>query len=69
MPVYLGNRNWHPLITVTVCRMREDGIRRAAVFVTAAFSGCSGCRQYREDLIGAQEAAGAGADGGDGAAG
>jgi ferrochelatase len=31
--------------------MREDGVRRALVFVTSAFSSYSGCRQYREDLM------------------
>lgn len=60
LPIYLGNRNWHPLVTDTVRRMKEDGIRRALVFVTSAFSSYSGCRQYRENLIGAVEAAGGG---------
>ncbi len=61
LPVYFGNRNWHPLVTDTVRRMREDGVRRAIVFVTSAFSSYSGCRQYREDIIRAQEAVGEGA--------
>ncbi len=61
LPVYFGNRNWHPLITDTVRRMRDDGIRRAVVFVTSAFGSYSGCRQYREDVIAAQEAVGEGA--------
>ncbi len=56
LPVYFGNRNWHPFVTDTVRRMRDDGIRRAIVFVTSAFSCYSGCRQYREDVIGALEA-------------
>lgn len=61
LPVYFGNRNWHPLIADTVRRMRDDGIRRAVVFVTSAFSSYSGCRQYREDIIEAQEEVGEGA--------
>jgi ferrochelatase len=56
LPVYFGNRNWHPFMTDTVRRMCDDGVRRAIVFVTSAFSSYSGCRQYREDLIGALEA-------------
>jgi len=56
LPVYFGNRNWHPFVTDTVRQMRDDGIRRAIVFVTSAFSCYSGCRQYREDIIGAIEA-------------
>ena len=56
LPVYFGNRNWHPFVTDTVRQMRDDGIRRAIVFVTSAFSCYSGCRQYREDIMGAMEA-------------
>lgn len=58
LPVYFGNRNWHPLLTDTVAQMTEDGVRRALVFLTSAFSSYSGCRQYRENLYVAQEAAG-----------
>jgi len=50
LPVYLGNRNWKPMLADTVQRMRDDGIRRALVFVTSTFSSYSGCRKYREDL-------------------
>src|SRR5262245_10786494 len=61
LPVYVGNRNWHPFVTDTVRRMRDDGVRRAITFVTSAFSSYSGCRQYREDILRAAEAAGPGA--------
>ena len=61
LPVYWGNRNWHPLLTDTVRRMKQDGIRRALAFVTSAYSSYSGCRQYREDIVGAQSEVGAGA--------
>jgi ferrochelatase len=61
LPVYLGNRNWHPFVADTVRRMREDGVRRALAFVTSAFSSYSGCRQYREDLARARAVAGPGA--------
>jgi protoporphyrin/coproporphyrin ferrochelatase len=59
LPVYFGNRNWHPFVADTVRRMRDDGVRRALVFVTSAFSSYSGCRQYREDVIRAVEEVGA----------
>lgn len=61
LPVYFGNRNWHPFLEDTVRRMRDDGVRRALVFVTSAFSSWSGCRQYREDLARACAAVGDGA--------
>src|SRR6478752_3462286 len=61
LPVYFGNRNWMPLVTDTVARMRDDGVQRALVFVTSAFSSYSGCRQYREDIERAVAAVGEGA--------
>lgn len=60
LPVYFGNRNWQPLVTDTVRRMRDDGIRRALVFATSAFSSYSGCRQYRGDVGAALVAIGGG---------
>jgi ferrochelatase len=61
LPIYWGNRNWHPLLADTLRQMRDDGRRRALAFVTSAYSSYSGCRQYREDIERAREAAGAGA--------
>jgi protoporphyrin/coproporphyrin ferrochelatase len=61
LPVYFGNRNWHPFLTDTMRQMRDDGIERALVFATSAFSSYSGCRQYREDVIRAIEEIGDGA--------
>lgn len=61
LPVYWGNRNWHPFVTDTVAEMADDGITRALVFVTSAFGSYSGCRQYREDLAAAAAAVGPGA--------
>jgi len=61
LPVYWGNRNWHPMLPDTVRRMKQDGIRRALAFVTSAYSSYSGCRQYREDIARAQNEVGAGA--------
>src|SRR5207244_5399890 len=50
LPVYFGNRNWHPMVGDTVERMRADGIRSALVFPTSAWGGYSGCLQYHEDI-------------------
>jgi ferrochelatase len=61
LPIYFGNRNWTPFVTDTVAQMKADGVRRAIVFVTSAFSSWSGCRQYREDVLGALESVGEGA--------
>jgi ferrochelatase len=58
LPIYLGNRNWHPFLTDTMWRMRDDGVRRALAVFTSAFSSYSGCRQYREDLHLAQQSVG-----------
>ncbi len=58
LPVYWGNRNWHPFLADTLRRMTQDGVDHAVAFVTSAFSSYSGCRQYREDLERAREAAG-----------
>lgn len=59
LPVYWGNRNWHPLLADTLRQMRDDGVRHALAFVTSAYSSYSGCRQYREDIERAREAVGA----------
>ena len=54
LPIYWGNRNWHPLLPDTLQEMKDAGIQRALGFVTAAFSSWSGCRQYRENISTAQ---------------
>ncbi len=61
LPVYWGNRNWHPLLADTLRKMQQDGIQHALAFVTSAYSSYSSCRQYREDIIRAQNAVGPGA--------
>ncbi len=50
LPIYWGNRNWHPMLADTVERMRVDGVRRVLALATSAYGSYSGCRQYREDL-------------------
>jgi len=61
LPIYWGNRNWHPLLADTLRQMKADGIGRALAFVTSAYSSYSGCRQYREDIERARESVGEGA--------
>jgi ferrochelatase len=58
LPVYWGNRNWHPLLTDTVRQMTDDGVRHALVFVTSALGCYSACRQYLEDIEQARQAVG-----------
>jgi protoporphyrin/coproporphyrin ferrochelatase len=50
LPLYWGNRNWHPFLADTLRAMARDGARRALAFVTSAYSSYSGCRQYLEDI-------------------
>lgn len=50
LPIYFGNRNWEPYLPDTVAQMASDGVKRALVLATSAFSSYSGCRQYRQNL-------------------
>ena len=61
LPIYWGNRNWHPLLADTLRQMSSDGVRRALAFITSAYSSYSGCRQYRENIAVAQTEVGAAA--------
>src|ERR1700756_4221202 len=58
LPVYFGNRNWEPYVEETITTMRDNGIRRAAVFATSAWSGYSSCTQYVEDIARARRVTG-----------
>jgi ferrochelatase len=53
LPVYWGNRNWDPYLTDALQQMKDDGVTRAACFLTSAYSSYSSCRQYRENLAAA----------------
>jgi len=59
LPIYWGNRNWHPFLADTMRTMQGDGVRNALAFVTSAYSSYSGCRQYRENIAAAQRESGA----------
>ena len=61
LPVYWGNRNWHPMLADTLSQMRDDGIRNALGFATSAYGGYSSCRQYYEDIAAARAVVGPGA--------
>ncbi|GII83553.1 putative ferrochelatase [Sphaerisporangium siamense] len=50
LPIYWGNRNWHPFLADTLRQMAADGVTRAAAFITAAYSSYSSCRQYLDDI-------------------
>ena len=61
LPIYWGNRNWHPLLADTVRQMKADGVKRAVALATSAFSSYSGCRQYTENIVAARAEVGEGA--------
>lgn len=50
LPVYLGNRNWHPFFSETLTDMADARHHNAVCLLTSAFSSHSGCRQYTEDI-------------------
>ncbi len=58
LPVYWGNRHWHPLLADAVRQMAADGVRHALAFVTSAFGSYPGCRQYLEDIERARQQVG-----------
>ena len=59
LPVYLGNRNWHPFLADTLRQMAKDGVERALAFFTSAYGSYSGCRQYLENVEAARAEVGA----------
>jgi ferrochelatase len=61
LPIYWGNRNWHPMVEETMRQMARDRVKRAIVFATSAWSSYSSCRQYQEDIDRAVSATGPGA--------
>lgn len=54
LPIYWGNRNWHPMLAETLREMAADGIKNALAFVTSAYSSFSSCRQYRQNIADAR---------------
>ena len=56
VPVYLGMRNWHPLLQDTIGAMARDGVRRAVAFICAAHRSYSSCTQYKQNVTDARAA-------------
>ncbi|MBI2833589.1 MAG: ferrochelatase [Acidobacteria bacterium] len=54
VPVYVGMRNWAPLIEETLREMARQGTRRAVGFILAPHRSYSSCMQYRLNVLEAQ---------------
>jgi len=54
LPVYVGMRNWHPLLADTLQRMYAAGLRRVVGFIAAPHHSYSSCQQYRENVADAR---------------
>jgi protoporphyrin/coproporphyrin ferrochelatase len=58
LPLYWGNRNWHPYLADELLTIKRDGHRRVLAVVTSAYPSYSSCRQYRENLYDAAQGTG-----------
>lgn len=56
LPVYVGMRNWTPLLPDVLAQMARDGVRRAIGVLAAAHRSYSSCTQYRQNVLQAREA-------------
>ena len=56
LPVYVGMRNWSPLLPDVLTQMARDGVRRAIGVIAAAHRSYSSCTQYRHNVLQAREA-------------
>jgi ferrochelatase len=54
VPVFVGMRNWHPLLPDTVAQMAEAGVQRAIGFICAAQRSYSSCTQYKQNVFDAR---------------
>ncbi len=54
LPVYIGMRNWHPLLPDTLKAMHQGGRRHAVGFIAAPHHSYSSCQQYRENVADAR---------------
>ena len=54
LPVYIGMRNWHPLLADTLYEMYLAGRHRAVGFIAAPHHSYSSCQQYRENVAAAR---------------
>jgi ferrochelatase len=60
LPIYVGMRNWHPLLTDTVRDMAEAGVRRALGVIMSAHQCDTSWQRYQRDVEEAIEKAGVG---------
>jgi ferrochelatase len=58
IPIYWGNRNWHPMLPETLQTMADAGVKHALAVVLASYSSYSSCRQYRENIEAARQSVG-----------
>jgi protoporphyrin/coproporphyrin ferrochelatase len=61
LPIYWGNRNWHPFLVDTLREMADAGVRYGLGLILAAYSSYSSCRQYLENISAAAAVVGPGA--------
>lgn len=54
VPVYVGMRNWHPLLPDTMKQMADAGVKRAIGFICAAQRSYSSCTQYKQNVFDAR---------------
>ena len=54
LPVYVGMRNWHPLLAETLAEMQRDGVRRAVGMILAAQQNDAGWGRYQRDVAAAR---------------
>jgi ferrochelatase len=54
LPVFVGMRNWHPLLADTLTQMSQSGVRRAIGFIGAAQRSYSSCTQYKQNVVDAR---------------
>lgn len=58
LPVYWGNRYWHPMLDEAMQQMADDEVQHALAFVTSAFGSYPSCRQYVEEIEAARSSVG-----------
>lgn len=58
LPVYFGNRNWHPYFAEVLPKIAADGHSEIAIVATSGFASQPGCRQYQDDVAAAIKHAG-----------
>lgn len=62
LPLFWGNRNWHPYLDEAIADVKAAGRARPLAITTSAYSSYSGCHQYRDNIAAALERTGHPAD-------